>query len=125
MIKNSIHHRMDSIQDTIMSFMPEQGSMIRTYGILAVTVAAVCSFYVAAYICISRFVGSGTRWVDVHPQVSTIWSYNLPAALLLFIAAFLYFRIEPEGIVYFIFGMVCIAFALSYSAMAISSIRKN
>lgn len=125
MIKNSIHHRMADVMDSIKSIMPQQGSMIRTYGPLIGTIAIVFSLYVAAYVCVSRFVGSGTRWVDVHPQVSSIWSYSLPASLLLFLAAFLYFRIEPEGMMYFIFGAVCVAFALSYSAMAISTIRKN
>jgi hypothetical protein len=115
---------LDAATATIKGWMPAEGSFLSTYGLLFITIALVGSFYISSYVCISNFVGSMSRWVDVNPQIATIWGYTLPAAAALGLAALIYFRNDRSGIMYFIFAMTCIAFSFSFSALAISTVTK-
>ena len=111
---------LESITSTI---SPEEGSIFYRYGWLALAILGI-SICTPTYYSISKLVGSKNNYIDVQPQIDTIWIYTFPAGVALFLSALLYFREDRSGIVYFIFVMTCISFSLSFSAMALSTVTK-
>jgi hypothetical protein len=82
---------------------------------------------IAAFISISKFVGSKDKHLQIQEESSSIWTYSLLGSLLLFISACFYFIMgdNHEKIMYFIFAMTFLALGLSYSALSIALIHKN
>ena len=89
------------------------------------TVLGVCS--IAAFIVISKFVGTADRWAEVDERTKNIWYMGLAGSLALFAAAFCYFRIgtNHEQIMYFIFPVTFLALGLAFSALGIALIYKK
>jgi hypothetical protein len=95
------------------------------YFYLVIACSILFAFYVSSFYVISRLIGSKQNWIAVKDQIKMIWSFTLPASVLLFLAALLYFRINRENAVYFICVMAFLSFGLSYGALAVATIHKE
>lgn len=95
--------------------------------IIGITSALLGACTVAAYIMISRFIGTADRWQEIQDPSNTgaIWSMSLMGSLFLFAAGAIYYRMYPENMMYFIFVLTFIALALSASALGVGLIYKN
>ena len=93
-------------------------------GGLGIIIGILC---IASFITISRFVGSSDKWIEIQDQTASIWTMSLLGSVSLFIAGFIYFRMNNnhEKIMYFIFVITFLAMGLASSALGVALIHKK
>jgi len=83
---------------------------------------------IGSFITISQFVGSSDMWNEIQDQTASIWITSLIGSIALFVAGFLYFRMNNnnhEKIMYFIFVVTFLAMGFATSALGVALIHKK
>ena len=95
-----------------------------SYGLIIFFVVATVALFISDTIMLSSFLGNKDDWAKIKPQVIKIWGVTLGGTLALFIVALLFYTQAPDKTMYFILGLTCLSFGLSFSALSMAAITR-
>jgi len=103
----------------------DMASLSKTsYGLIIFFVVCTVALFIADTIMVSTFLGDRDDWIRLKPQITKIWGVTLGGTLALFIVALLFYTQAPDKTMYFILGLTCLSFGLSFSALSLAAISR-
>jgi hypothetical protein len=75
----------------------------------------------------SSFLGSSDQYKQFKEKLPQILFPTIFGSIALFIASYFYFqqRISDPSLIYYVLGLVCLAICTSFSALALSVLKKS
>ena len=94
-----------------------------TIGFFGLSIA----LFITAIAIMSSFVGSADQYKQFKEKLPQIFFPAIFGSIALFIASYFYFksRTDNPSVIYYILGLVCLAICASFSALALSVLKKS
>ena len=81
--------------------------------------------YIASFVYMSYFIGNKDDWIQINPQIKKILLITLVGTFGLAVGAILYYIHNSKNTIYFILVLTSLSIGLSYSALAVSAIKRQ
>ncbi len=94
-----------------------------TIGFFGLSIA----LFITAIAIMSSFLGSADQYKQFKEKLPQIFFPAIFGSIALFIASYFYFqsRTDNPSVIYYILGLVCLAICASFSALALSVLKKS
>ena len=85
------------------------------------------ALFITAIAIMSSFLGSADQYKQFKEKLPQIFFPAIFGSIALFIASYFYFksRTDNPSVIYYILGLVCLAVCASFSALALSVLKKS
>jgi magnesium-transporting ATPase (P-type) len=94
-----------------------------TIGFFGLSIA----LFITAIVIMSLFLADENQYKSIKEKLPQIFLPAIFGSIALFIASYFYFksRTDNPSVIYYILGLVCLAVCASFSALALSVLKKS